>query len=151
MCWCTPGDVNEENESVYTLPDSRAGGREMVKHSHEDIPSDLICYYGADPGRPVTVPSGSIAAISSMCFHRSGPNRTANTRHVYLGQYSAEPITVVGIRTVVYQGRQKRGHGVPGHSRASKRSIDLQIRKWKMVRRNPLFSGVRYIILQIQI
>jgi hypothetical protein len=37
-------------------------------------------------------PAGSIAVFSSVCFHRSGPNRTHNMRRIYLPQYSAEPI-----------------------------------------------------------
>jgi hypothetical protein len=37
-------------------------------------------------------PAGSIAVFSSVCFHRSGPNRTSKMRCIYLPQYSAEPI-----------------------------------------------------------
>jgi len=92
-CWCTLDDVNEENGSVYILPYSRAGVREMVKHSREDGTNDLIGYFGDDPGIPVVVPVGSVAVFSSVCFHRSGPNRTNKMRRVYLPQYSAEPIT----------------------------------------------------------
>lgn len=91
-CWCTLDDVNEENGSVYILPYSRAGMREMVKHSREEGTNDLIGYFGADPGVPVIVPVGSIAVFSSVCFHRSGPNRTDKMRRIYLPQYSAEPI-----------------------------------------------------------
>jgi ectoine hydroxylase-related dioxygenase (phytanoyl-CoA dioxygenase family) len=91
-CWCTLDDVNEENGSVYILPYSRAGGREMMKHSREEGTNDLIGYFGDDPGVPVIAPTGSVAVFSSVCFHRSGPNRTARMRRVYLPQYSAEPI-----------------------------------------------------------
>lgn len=91
-CWCTLDDVNEENGTVYLLPYSRAGVREMVKHSREEGTNDLIGYFGDDPGIPVIVPAGSIAVFSSVCFHRSGPNRTNKMRRIYLPQYSAEPI-----------------------------------------------------------
>lgn len=92
-CWCTLDDVTEENGTVYILPYSRAGVREMVKHSREEGTNDLIGYFGDDPGVPVIVPVGSIAVFSSVCFHRSGPNRTNKMRRIYLPQYSAEPIT----------------------------------------------------------
>ncbi len=91
-CWCTLDDVNEENGTVYLLPYSRAGVREMVKHAREEGTNDLIGYFGDDPGIPVIVPAGSIAVFSSVCFHRSGPNRTSKIRRIYLPQYSAEPI-----------------------------------------------------------
>jgi ectoine hydroxylase-related dioxygenase (phytanoyl-CoA dioxygenase family) len=91
-CWCTLDDVNEENGSVYILPYSRAGVREIVKHSREEGTNDLIGYFGDDPGLPVIAPAGSIAVFSSVCFHRSGPNRTSKMRRIYLPQYSAEPI-----------------------------------------------------------
>ena len=44
------------------------------------------------PGEPVIVPAGSIAVFSSVCFHRSGANRSPRMRRVYLAQYSPEPI-----------------------------------------------------------
>ncbi len=91
-CWCTLDDVNEENGTVYLLPYSRAGVREMVPHTQEAGTNDLIGYFGDDPGIPVIVPAGSIAVFSSVCFHRSGPNRTNKMRRIYLPQYSAEPI-----------------------------------------------------------
>lgn len=91
-CWCALDDVNEENGTVYILPYSRAGVREMVPHTREAGTNDLIGYFGDDPGIPVIVPAGSIAVFSSVCFHRSGPNRTNKMRRIYLPQYSAEPI-----------------------------------------------------------
>jgi len=91
-CWCALDDVNEENGTVYLLPYSRAGVRERVAHSREEGTNDLIGYFGDDPGIPVIVPAGSIAVFSSVCFHRSGPNRTDKMRRIYLPQYSAEPI-----------------------------------------------------------
>jgi ectoine hydroxylase-related dioxygenase (phytanoyl-CoA dioxygenase family) len=91
-CWCALDDVNEENGTVYLLPYSRAGVRERVAHVQEAGTNDLIGYFGDDPGIPVIVPAGSIAVFSSVCFHRSGPNRTNKMRRIYLPQYSAEPI-----------------------------------------------------------
>ena len=49
-------------------------------------------YQGDDPGDPVIVPAGSIAAFTSYTLHRSGPNLTNRMRRIYLPQYSAAPI-----------------------------------------------------------
>ena len=54
--------------------------------------NDLIGYFGDDPGDPLIVPAGTIAAFSSTLFHRSAPNTTDRARRVYVAQYSAEPI-----------------------------------------------------------
>jgi ectoine hydroxylase-related dioxygenase (phytanoyl-CoA dioxygenase family) len=91
-CWIALDDVTEENGTVYLLPYSRAGTREVVEHVRDEGTNDMIGYFGEDPGDPVVVPAGSIASFSSTVFHRSGPNRTDRMRRVYLAQYSAEPI-----------------------------------------------------------
>jgi ectoine hydroxylase-related dioxygenase (phytanoyl-CoA dioxygenase family) len=91
-CWITLDDVNEVNGTVYLLPYSRAGTRGVVEHVRDDETSDLVGYFGEDPGDPVLVPAASIACFSSVLFHRSGPNTTGQMRRVYLAQYSTEPI-----------------------------------------------------------
>jgi ectoine hydroxylase-related dioxygenase (phytanoyl-CoA dioxygenase family) len=92
-CWCTLDDVNEDNGTVYLLPHSRGGTRDMVfDHEKEEGTNDLIGYTGDDPGIPVVVPAGSVVAFTSYNFHRSGANTTPHMRRVYLPQYSAEPI-----------------------------------------------------------
>ena len=91
-CWITLDDVTEANGTVYLLPYSRAGTREVVPHVHDKETNDRIGYTGDDPGDPVVVPAGSVACFSSTVLHRSGPNATDRMRRVYLAQYSAEPI-----------------------------------------------------------
>ena len=91
-CWITLDDVTEANGTVYLLPYSRAGAREVVEHVREEETNDLVGYFGDDPGDPVLVPAGSIACFSSTVFHRSGPNTTDRMRRIYLAQYSSEPI-----------------------------------------------------------
>ncbi|MFI5357476.1 MAG: phytanoyl-CoA dioxygenase family protein [Opitutales bacterium] len=91
-CWVTLDDVSEANGTVYLLPYSRAGTREVVPHRENAEGHDLEGYFGADPGDPVIVPAGSIACFSSTVLHRSGFNRTPHWRRVYLPQYSAEPL-----------------------------------------------------------
>jgi ectoine hydroxylase-related dioxygenase (phytanoyl-CoA dioxygenase family) len=91
-CWIALDDVTEANGTVYLLPYSRAGTREVVGHVRDNDTNDMVGYFGDDPGDPVTVPAGSIACFSSTVFHRSGPNATDQVRRVYLAQYSSEPI-----------------------------------------------------------
>jgi ectoine hydroxylase-related dioxygenase (phytanoyl-CoA dioxygenase family) len=91
-CWVTLDDVTEANGTVYLLPYSRAGTREVVPHQAAPVTGELEGYFGSDPGDPVIVPAGSIAVFSSTVLHRSGFNRTPNWRRVYLPQYSAEPL-----------------------------------------------------------
>ncbi len=91
-CWIPLDDVTEENGSVYLLPYSRSGIRSYVKHIPDPRVNDKVCYFGSDPGMPVTAPAGSIVVFSSVVIHRSGPNRTDRLRRVYLAQYSGEVI-----------------------------------------------------------
>jgi ectoine hydroxylase-related dioxygenase (phytanoyl-CoA dioxygenase family) len=91
-CWIALDDVTEANGTVYLLPYSRAGTRDVVKHARDEDSNDLVGYFGDDPGDPVIVPAGSIACFSTTLFHRSGPNTTDRMRRVYVAQYSAEPI-----------------------------------------------------------
>ncbi|MGO4617022.1 phytanoyl-CoA dioxygenase family protein [Nocardia sp. 2YAB30] len=91
-CWIALDDVTAANGTVYLLPYSRAGTREVVRHVRDEETRDRIGYFGDDPGDPVIVPAGSIACFSSTVLHRSGPNTTDRMRRVYLAQYSAQPI-----------------------------------------------------------
>jgi ectoine hydroxylase-related dioxygenase (phytanoyl-CoA dioxygenase family) len=91
-CWLALDDVTEANGTVYLLPYSRAGTRDVVPHVRDEETNDLIGYRGEDPGDPVVAPAGSIACFSSTVLHRSGPNTTDRVRRIYLAQYSADPI-----------------------------------------------------------
>ena len=91
-CWCALDDVNEANGTVYMLPYSRAGTRERVEHRPDPTGRDMVGYFGDDPGDAVIAPAGSVAVFSSVCFHRSGVNRSPRMRRVYLAQYSPEPV-----------------------------------------------------------
>jgi ectoine hydroxylase-related dioxygenase (phytanoyl-CoA dioxygenase family) len=114
-CWVTLDDVSEENGTVYLLPFSRAGSREIVPHVVNPETNDKEGYFGPDPGDPVIVPAGSIAVFSSLVFHRSGTNTTRRWRRVYLPQYSAAPLlkpdgTVMHFAEPVWE-RGLRRHG----------------------------------------
>lgn len=90
-CWIPLDDVTEENGSVYLMPYSRSGIRSYVKHVPIDT-GDKVCYFGSDPGMPVTASAGSIVCFSSTVIHRSGANMTDRMRRVYLLQYSDQVI-----------------------------------------------------------
>ncbi|WP_433157470.1 phytanoyl-CoA dioxygenase family protein [Kribbella sp. CA-247076] len=91
-CWIALDDVTEENGSVYLLPYSRSGIRSYIKHLRDPELNDMVCYFGSDPGIPMTAAAGSIVVFSSVVIHRSGPNLTDRNRRVYIAQYSKEVI-----------------------------------------------------------
>jgi ectoine hydroxylase-related dioxygenase (phytanoyl-CoA dioxygenase family) len=91
-CWIPLDDVTESNGTVHLLPYSRAGTRHAVEHHRDHETNDMVGYLGPDPGDPLTVPAGSIAAFSSTLFHRTGSNTSDHPRRVYIAQYTAEPL-----------------------------------------------------------
>jgi len=91
-CWCALDDTSEENGTIYILPASRFGRRELVEHQLDPHTNDRIGYFGDDPGDPIVVPAGSIAVFSSLVFHRSGANPSGTQRRAYLAQYAPTKI-----------------------------------------------------------
>jgi len=87
-----PEEPYWSNGTVYILPISRFGKRELVEHRRDPVTNDRIGYFGDDPGDPIIAPAGSIAVFSSLVFHRSGANTTGKQRRVYLAQYAPERI-----------------------------------------------------------
>jgi hypothetical protein len=85
-CWIALDDMTEANGTVYLLPYSRAGTRDVIKHIRDEESNDLVGYFGNDPGDPVIVPAGSIVCFSSTLFHRSGPNTTDRVRRAIFGR-----------------------------------------------------------------
>lgn len=91
-CWIPLDDMSIANGTVYILPYSRAGFRDVKEHVRDEQTNDMVGYTGDDPGIPVEVKAGTLVAFSSHMFHRSTPNTTDHMRRVYLLQYTAEPI-----------------------------------------------------------
>lgn len=91
--WIALDDVTADNGPVHLLPYSRSGIKSYVKHITDPVSNDRVCYFGPDPGLPMTAPAGSIVVFSSVVMHRSGPNLTDRHRRVYIAQYSPEIIT----------------------------------------------------------
>lgn len=84
--WLAVNDATEENGCISVLPGSHKRG--LVPH--HPSPIGLVCYDSdvPDQGVRVPVPAGSIAAFSSLTFHKSGPNHTEGWRKAYVIQYS---------------------------------------------------------------
>lgn len=93
--WCALDAANEDNGTIYVLPYSRAGTRELVEHVSEPGSHDKVGYTGDDPGIPAILPAGGVAVFSSLVLHRSGSNTSGAMRRAFLTQYSAEPILTV--------------------------------------------------------
>lgn len=91
-CWCALDDMSEANGTVYLLPYSRAGTKDVQAHRRDGATNDMVVYEGEDPGIPAVVPEGSIVVFSSTLFHRSGANTTGTPRRSYVAQYSADPL-----------------------------------------------------------
>lgn len=90
--WCTLDDVTPENGALHVLPWSQGGANEVLPHRKDKASGDLVGYAGDDPGIVVPMPRGSIIAMSSKLFHRSGPNITDRPRRAFLTSYSSHPI-----------------------------------------------------------
>ena len=90
--WCALDAVNEENGTIYILPYSRAGTRELVDHDRDDGEMEKVGYDGNDPGIAAVLPAGSVAVFASNVLHRSGDNISNSKRRALLVQFSAEPI-----------------------------------------------------------
>lgn len=90
--WCSLDAVNPENGTIYVLPYSRAGTRELVDHARDDNEMEKTGYDGEDPGIAVVLPAGSVAVFASNVLHRSGDNISNSKRRALLVQYSSEPI-----------------------------------------------------------
>lgn len=91
-CWIPLDDCTVENGTIFVLPYSRMGHRDVVAHVADLASNDMIGYAGDDPGIAVEVPAGTLVAFSSHLLHRSTPNTTNRMRRAYLLQYSPEAI-----------------------------------------------------------
>jgi ectoine hydroxylase-related dioxygenase (phytanoyl-CoA dioxygenase family) len=91
--WIALDDMSEHNGTLAVLPRGRAGRDEIVEHVRDGPTNDFVGYHGDDPGDVIAVPAGSVVAMSSTTFHRSGPNTSPVPRRAFLVSYSSTPIT----------------------------------------------------------
>jgi phytanoyl-CoA hydroxylase len=89
--WLAVSDATLENGCLSVLPRSHERG--LVPHSRTAI--GLACHALTDPdqGVPVPIPTGTMIAMQSLTFHKSGVNRSDAMRKAYVIQYS-----VAGLR-----------------------------------------------------
>lgn len=92
-CWIALDDINEENGTIYVLPNSFGYNTKIQSHNRNTI-GDKIGYTGNEPGIPAIVKAGDIVCFSSLTLHRSGHNKTNKNRRAYLAQYSSTPIVL---------------------------------------------------------
>lgn len=85
--WLAVSDATVENGCLSVLPQSHRQG--LVPHTQ--TPIGLACHCLDDPnqGVPAPIPAGSMIAMQSLTFHKSGVNRSQGMRKAYIVQYSA--------------------------------------------------------------
>lgn len=96
--WVALDDMTVDNGTLCVLPHSRqpdaaAEGAALVPHVKDRATNDLVGYDGPDPGDLLEVPAGSVVALASTTFHRTGDNRSPAPRRAFLAAYSSSPIT----------------------------------------------------------
>jgi ectoine hydroxylase-related dioxygenase (phytanoyl-CoA dioxygenase family) len=91
-CWIPLDDCTVANGTIFILPFSRMGHRDVIKHVRDGATNDMVGYAGDDPGIAIETEAGTLVAFSSHLLHRSTPNTTDRMRRAYLLQYSPEPI-----------------------------------------------------------
>ena len=79
-------DVTEKNGPVYFIPN-------IVKLGHLDLPRKLnqclqAGLFRLEDAVPVEMQAGSIAVFHPYAIHGSQPNRSNNTRHVFINGYA---------------------------------------------------------------
>ena len=96
--WCALDDVSEENGTLYVLPGSHAAvdGQLLLPPCADAHSSSCI----------MTVPAGTLVALSSTVLHCSGRNLSDAPRRAWMPQVS------VGAIVVDHAGRLAR-HAVP--------------------------------------
>ncbi len=90
--WIALDDTNVENGCVYLFPRNLDLEDSIEPHEWNEETRELSGYEGPEEGIAINSLAGAMVAFSSLTFHRSGPNTTANARRAYLVQYSSEPI-----------------------------------------------------------
>jgi phytanoyl-CoA hydroxylase len=85
--WLAVNDATLENGCLSVLPRSHERG--LAPHHQTAI--GLSCHSLTDPdqGVPVPIPAGTMIAMQSLTFHKSGINRSQGMRKAYVIQYSA--------------------------------------------------------------
>lgn len=90
--WCALDDVSEENGALCVLARRHTDPPGAALHRKDRQTNDFVGLASETVGEVVPMRSGSILAMSSLLFHRSGTNSTQSWRRALLVAYSPEPI-----------------------------------------------------------
>ncbi len=109
--WLAINDATLENGCLSVLPRSHERG--LVPHIQTDI--GLSCHSLTDPdqGVPVPIPAGSMIAMQSLTFHKSGINRSEGMRKAYVVQYSVAGLRDARTGEILPDKRPVARHGLP--------------------------------------
>ena len=83
--WIPLEDATVDNGTIWVLSGSHKWG--LQEHIVDDNSGDKVGYQGDESGIPVELKKGSVAVFSSLCLHRSGPNKTDRPRRAYVVQF----------------------------------------------------------------
>lgn len=113
--WLAINDATVENGCLSILPGSHKGGIAP----HASTPEGLSCHSLSDPdqGIPVPIPAGSMVAMQSLMFHKSGVNRSAGMRKAYVIQYSVAGLRNARTGEILPDKRPvaRKGHAAHGN------------------------------------
>ena len=109
--WLAVNDATLANGCLSVLPHSHERG--LVPHTQTAI--GLACHSLTDPdqGVPVPIPAGSMIAMQSLMFHKSGVNRSQAMRKADIIQYSAAGLRNAKTGEVLPDKRPVARHGLP--------------------------------------
>lgn len=99
--WLALGDAVVDNGCLWVAPGFHRNG--MIEHKWHEY--GFACF-DEDPAnaQPVEVKMGSLIVMSSLMPHKSGPNRTDETRKSYVIQLAPGNIRVVHVDKLRNQG-----------------------------------------------
>jgi len=83
-CWVALTDATIENGCPWIVPGAHLLG--TLNHKWTDL--GFECLSAPEGAVALEVSAGSIAVFSSLTPHRTGPNRSADTRKAYILQYA---------------------------------------------------------------
>jgi ectoine hydroxylase-related dioxygenase (phytanoyl-CoA dioxygenase family) len=85
-CWVALTDATEANGCPWIVPGAHTRGTLV----HKWTSLGFECLQQPDGALALEVRAGSIAVFSSLTPHRTGPNRTDQTRKAYILQYAPD-------------------------------------------------------------
>ena len=109
--WLAVNDATTENGCLSVLPASHKSG--LAPHTQTAI--GLACHSLEDPdqGVPVPISAGSMIAMQSLTFHKSGVNRSEGMRKAYVIQYSAAGLRDARTGEIFPDKKPVARHGLP--------------------------------------